>query len=642
MSGGTARKGILGSTLAMALALLLAFGLAVSAVLPAQQAHAAEPKAGGAWELDSAGWWYRNSDGSYPAGQWGYIGGSWYLFDGSGYMRTGWANVGGTWYYLDDSGTMAEGWRQIGGTWYYLDGGGAMAEGWRYVGDAWYYLNPGSGAMAEGWKYVGGAWYYLAPGSGAMAEGWRLVGDTWYYLNPGSGAMAVGWKDIGGTWYYLNSGGDMAEGWKNLRGVWYYLVPGSGSMAEGWQTVGSTRYYLAPGSGAMVTGWLQLGKERYYLNAGGDMAEGWKQFHAVRHYFRPGSGVLATGWVDADGRRYYMDGSGAAVSGWQEVSGSRYHFDPSGVMTANAWVEDRWLTGSGAMAVNAWVDGGREYVDFDGIRVPGFKGFQQPLPAAYDKALDQWISGHISAGMTTAQKVGAIQSFIAGECAFSSANSSAERLLQQKRGDSAAGARLLADLCTKLGIRAEVRSAGDDVERYHIDYAEDYDAVYASGPDHSNTFVWISDVQYVADAQPGTCTLLIKWDPGIWEQTRQVVNGEIAPALGPCNRDPVRFTTTVGGKTYLGGYNVEVGLTTTNMSITDGGVAPGQRPVLRVTALGHQLTDVNVSDGGILAIDPSYKPGDLSVTVTLTGKGTSSLVLEIDGKGPLFHQVTVS
>lgn len=539
MGGGPARRGILGLAMTLAMALLLAFGLAASAVLPAQRAHAAEPKAGGAWELDSAGWWYRNSDGSYPAGQWGRVGGAWYLFDESGYMRTGWAYVGGAWYYLDDSG--------------------------------------------------------------AMAEGWRRVGGTWYYLNPGSGAMAEGWQAVGGTWYYLN-----------------------------------------PGSGAMATGWLQLGKERYYLNAGGDMAEGWKQFHTVRHYFRPGSGVLATGWVDADGQRYYMDGSGAAVSGWQEISGSRYHFDLSGVMTANAWVEDRWLTGSGAMAVNAWVDGGREYVDFDGIRVPGFKGFQQPLPAAYGKALDQWISGHISAGMTAAQKVGAIQRFIAGECAFSSANSSAERLLREKRGDSAAGARLLADLCTKLGIRAEVRFAGDDVEQYHIDYAESYEAAYASGSDHSNAFVWISDVQYVADAQPGTCTLLLKWDPDMWDRTYQVVNGLIAPALGPCNREPVRFTTTVGGKTYLGGYEVEVGLTRTLVTVAGDGVAPGQQPVLRVTALGHQLTDVSVSDGGVLAVSPSYKPGDLSVTVAIAGKGTSFLVLEVDGEGPLFYQVTVA
>ena len=183
----------------------------------------------GSWQQNQTGWWYRNADGSYPAGCWQQIDGSWYYFNGSGYMLTGWQYIGNTWYYLNGSGAMQTGWQQIGGTWYYLNGSGAMQTGWQYIGNTWYYLN-GSGAMQTGWQYIGNVWYYLN-GSGAMQTGWQYIGNTWYYLN-GSGAMQTGWQQIGGTWYYLDGSGHMATGWIKLDNTWYYLYS-NGAMASG-------------------------------------------------------------------------------------------------------------------------------------------------------------------------------------------------------------------------------------------------------------------------------------------------------------------------------------------------------------------------------------------------------------------------
>lgn len=37
------------------------------------------------WEKDSVGWWYGDSKGNYPAGQWMKIDGKWYFFDSNGY-----------------------------------------------------------------------------------------------------------------------------------------------------------------------------------------------------------------------------------------------------------------------------------------------------------------------------------------------------------------------------------------------------------------------------------------------------------------------------------------------------------------------------------------------------------------------------
>ena len=198
---------------------------------------------GGAWISDSIGWWYRNADGSYPAGVSVRIGDSVYRFDARGYMRTGWVSEDGAWFYHHASGAQASGWVKDGGSWYYLDpASGRMATGWLLDGSTWYYLTS-SGAMVTGWVKDGSTWYYLMP-SGAMATGWLLDGSSWYYLMP-SGAMATGWVKDGSTWYYLRSSGAMATGWLMDGGSWYYLSTDSGAMYTGGHWIGWTWYNFA-------------------------------------------------------------------------------------------------------------------------------------------------------------------------------------------------------------------------------------------------------------------------------------------------------------------------------------------------------------------------------------------------------------
>ena len=137
------------------------------------------------WQHDSKGWWYRNSDGSYPANEWKQISGKWYFFDASGDMVTGWKQIGGYWYHFDKDGVMQTGWVSDGGKWYYFNGSGVMQTGWITVGGKWYYLKS-SGAMAAN-EYCGGYW---------------LNDDgTWTYTYKAS------WrKNSTGWWYGDNSG----------------------------------------------------------------------------------------------------------------------------------------------------------------------------------------------------------------------------------------------------------------------------------------------------------------------------------------------------------------------------------------------------------------------------------------------------
>mgnify|MGYP003087293869 FL=1 len=62
---------------------------------------------GGSWQRDSVGWWYKNSNGSYPKNDWQRIDGKWYYFDGRGYIiHSKWEYINGHWYYFNTSGHM--------------------------------------------------------------------------------------------------------------------------------------------------------------------------------------------------------------------------------------------------------------------------------------------------------------------------------------------------------------------------------------------------------------------------------------------------------------------------------------------------------------------------------------------------------
>lgn len=75
-------------------------------------------------------WWYRNSDGSYPAGGWWREPGTeiWYYFDAEGYMKIGWIEENGVKYYCHPSGAMVTGDQTIDGVLYHFDSSGALQQ----------------------------------------------------------------------------------------------------------------------------------------------------------------------------------------------------------------------------------------------------------------------------------------------------------------------------------------------------------------------------------------------------------------------------------------------------------------------------------------------------------------------------------
>lgn len=130
------------------------------------------------WKKDKTGWWFRNADGTYLAGDWALIGDKWYLFDGDGYMLTGWQTKNGKKYYLTVNGDMATGWMEDNKQWYLFGTDGAMITGWAEVNGNRYFLDS-DGRMTTGWKLLDGKWYFFNTDGTMM----RNVTVSGRYLN---------------------------------------------------------------------------------------------------------------------------------------------------------------------------------------------------------------------------------------------------------------------------------------------------------------------------------------------------------------------------------------------------------------------------------------------------------------------------
>lgn len=117
----------------------LLIAAAISVAIVGAYTPATASANGGSWQRDSVGWWYKNSNGSYPKNNWQRIDGKWYYFDGRGYIiHSKWEYINGHWYYFNTSGHMTENtWKMIGDKWYYFDTKGHMLSN-QWVGD--YYV----------------------------------------------------------------------------------------------------------------------------------------------------------------------------------------------------------------------------------------------------------------------------------------------------------------------------------------------------------------------------------------------------------------------------------------------------------------------------------------------------------------------
>lgn len=195
------------------------------------EAKSATPRYTEGWVKASHGWWYRYTDGAWPANTSLKIDGKIYRFNVKGWMVTGWSHADNEWRYYAKSGAMQIGWVKVKSKWYYLDpADGKMLTGWQKVSGKWYFLNTKNGDMKTGWIKDGGDWYY-ANKSGARITGWLKDKGKWYYLDHFTAKMLTGFYEVNGTTYYSDKSGAMKTGWVKTGSNWYYFEK-SGAMAR--------------------------------------------------------------------------------------------------------------------------------------------------------------------------------------------------------------------------------------------------------------------------------------------------------------------------------------------------------------------------------------------------------------------------
>lgn len=156
------------------------------------------------WIKDNIGWWYRNTDGSYPKSTWEKISNEWYYFNNKGYMVTGWEYINKKWHYFKSNGHMETGWIRPNKSWYYLNANGEMQTGWTQIHNTWFYMDR-SGRMQTGWLYYRKNWFYLDD-RGGMRIGWYEVDSKWYYFNE-KGYMQTGLLTLNDKHYFLQRNG---------------------------------------------------------------------------------------------------------------------------------------------------------------------------------------------------------------------------------------------------------------------------------------------------------------------------------------------------------------------------------------------------------------------------------------------------
>lgn len=130
-------------------------------------------------------------------------------------------------------------------------------------------------------------------------------------------------------------------------------------------------YSLTDGTNHVVIPISDISTEGAFFN--GCRVDGNKLLYAVATYSSDMEDIYSaelpiTGWrMGTDGIwRYYTDGV-AARNTWLELNGEWYHFNADGGLDTNKWIGSYYVKADGSMAKSEWVDGGKYYVDANGV-----------------------------------------------------------------------------------------------------------------------------------------------------------------------------------------------------------------------------------------------------------------------------------
>ncbi|MBQ3544117.1 MAG: hypothetical protein IJA34_03860 [Lachnospiraceae bacterium] len=161
-----------------------------------------------------------------------------------------------------------------------------------------------------------------------------------------------GWDNKDGNWYFYDSDGNKVTGWKKINKYYYYFDANGIMQSSKWI---SGKYYVKENGQMAVSEFVDGGK--YYVDENGL----W---------------VKETKWMQVGDNWYFLNAGTVQISKWAKIGGKYYYFDANGVMQSSKWIGNYYVKANGVMAVSEFVDGGKYYVNENGLWVKETKWMQ--------------------------------------------------------------------------------------------------------------------------------------------------------------------------------------------------------------------------------------------------------------------------
>ena len=268
---------------------------------------------------------------------------------------TGWRmGTDGIWRYYTDGVAARNTWLELNGEWYHFNADGGLDTN-KWIGS--YYVKS-DGSMAKSEWVDGGKYYVDANGvwdKTKQPAKWIKDGSKWWYRHSDGSYTRNNWEYINGEWYHFDNSGYM----ETNKWIGNYYVKADGTMAK--------------------SEWVDGNK--YYVDANGV----WDKTKQPAKWIKDGS------------KWWYRHSDGSYTrNNWEYINGAWYYFDNSGYMQTSKWIGNYYVKADGTMAKSEWVDGGKYYVDANGV----WDKTKKPAQAQWIKEGSKWWYRHADGSYT--------------------------------------------------------------------------------------------------------------------------------------------------------------------------------------------------------------------------------------------------
>ena len=178
------------------------------------------PLYNGTWIKTSAGYRFKEANGTAIKSRWIKVGNYIYYLNRRSCRVTGWIQYRGNLYYTSRRGRLQTGWL---GKRYYLPQTGTYAKGFLTIEGKTFYFKPSNGRRVIGWNTIGEKTYYFNSAGVMVRDRWVKRDGKKYRFGPDGAMLKSTWVTVNGNQYYLNENGTRLFGNHYIDGEWRHF-----------------------------------------------------------------------------------------------------------------------------------------------------------------------------------------------------------------------------------------------------------------------------------------------------------------------------------------------------------------------------------------------------------------------------------